>query len=409
MDGAMHNLREASPQDRREMLARAAEALAAGRIVIAPTETAYIALAAASGDAPGRASAQVLRALGASSAQREHVRSPVWLAPTIDGPRGVEREIVEGPGAVGPFTCSRHRRIVRRLAPGPAVFLAEAHDSAGAAGVISMLGLAPGAADDHGRIAFRVSGHAAAAALAARVDEPLVCVELAAPRGAPGPAQTAEAAADSARGAGLEFAMALDDGESRMRAGATIVLLRAEDRGGAGGGGSGGGSGGFEVLHEGAYEARFVGKQTERTVLFVCTGNTCRSPMAESIAAGLLARAPGGESIRVISAGAAAGTGMPMTAEAVAAVRELGLPVRPHASRPLTRRLIAEADVVLAMTRSHAAAVLDLDPGAADKVQTLDPTGREVPDPIGMGPEVYTQTARRIKELISRRIEEWLS
>lgn len=395
MEGAMHNLREASPQDRREMLARAAEALAAGRVVIAPTETAYVAVVA--GGAPAGAGGGQLRLLAAHGAQRAHIGSPVWLAPTIDGPRGVEREIVEGSGAVGPFTSSRHRRIVRRLAPGPAVFLAEANDSESAAGVAALLGLAPGAAEAEGRIAFRVSGHAAAAALAARVDQPLVCVELAAKGGAA--AQAIDAAVESAQRAGLGFAMALDDGESRMRAGATIVLLHGEERGAAG----------FEVLHEGAYEARFVGKQTERTVLFVCTGNTCRSPMAESIAAGLLARVPGGESIRVMSAGAAAGTGMPMTAEAVAAVRELGLPVRPHASHPLTRRLIAEADVVLAMTRSHAAAVLDLDPGAADKVQTLDPTGRDVPDPIGLGPEVYTQTARRIKELISRRIEEWLS
>jgi protein-tyrosine phosphatase len=97
-----------------------------------------------------------------------------------------------------------------------------------------------------------------------------------------------------------------------------------------------------------------------------------------------------------------------MTPEAADAVRQLGFSPRPHASRPLTRRLIAEADVVLAMTRSHAAAVLDLDPGAADKVHTLDPEGRDVPDPIGMGAEVYTLTARRIAELISRRIQEWL-
>ena len=326
-----------------------------------------------------------------------HVRSHV-AAPTIDGPRGVERDLVEqGRTAVGPFTSSRHRRIVRRLAPGPAVFLSEAGDRHAAVAVAEALGLGSACVDDGGRIAFRVSGHAAAAALAARSEHALACIELGVPDD--GPAQTLDVAIAALRAAQVEPEVALDDGESRMRAGATVVLLHTEDRGGASG---------YEVLREGAYEARFIGKQVERAVLFVCTGNTCRSPMADSIAAGLLARTPGGETVRVMSAGAAAGTGMPMTPEAADAVRELGFLPRPHSSRPLTRRLIAEADVVLAMTRSHAAAVLDLDPGATDKVQTLDPAGRDVPDPIGMGPEVYTQTARRIQELISRRIQEWL-
>jgi protein-tyrosine phosphatase len=390
MDGRTVNLRECSPQDRREALARAGSALDSGRVVLAPTETAYVALA-------GEPHAEArLSALARAGALVPHVRTPVWLAPTIDGPRGVERDLIEqGEHAVGPFTSPRHRRIVRRLAPGPAVFVCEEGGADAARAVAAALDLPAACVDDAGRVAFRVSGHAAAAALAARAERALACVEIAAQGG--GPAQTLDAALAALRAAGVEPDVALDDGESRMRAGATVVLLHAEARGG-----------GHEVLREGAYEARFVGKQGERTVLFVCTGNTCRSPMAESIAAGLLAQAPGGESVRVASAGAAAGTGMPMTPEAADAVRELGFAARPHASRPLTRRLIAEADVVLAMTRSHAAAVLDLDPGAADKVQTLDPAGRDVPDPIGMGPEVYTQTARRIKELISRRLQEWL-
>ncbi|MBX3402779.1 MAG: low molecular weight protein arginine phosphatase [Phycisphaeraceae bacterium] len=388
MDGRTVNLRECSPQDRREALARAGAALDAGGVVLAPTETAYVAVF-------GTRSRDTT--LARTGALAPHVRSPVWLAPTIDGPRGVERDLVEqGQTAVGPFTSSRHRRIVRRLAPGPAVFLSAAGDTRTAGAVVEAMGLPPGCADDEGRIAFRVSGHAAAAALAARSERALACIELAAPGG--GQAQTLDVALAAMRAAQVDPEVALDDGESRMRAGATVVLLHAED----------GGAPGYEVLREGAYEARFVGKQTERTVLFVCTGNTCRSPMAESIAAGLLAQASGGEAVRVMSAGAAAGTGMPMTPEAADAVRELGFLSRPHSSRPLTRRLIAEADVVLAMTRSHAAAVLDLDPGAADKVQTLDPAGRDVPDPIGMGPEVYTQTARRIQELISQRIQEWL-
>ena len=75
-------------------------------------------------------------------------------------------------------------------------------------------------------------------------------------------------------------------------------------------------------------------------------------------------------------------------------------------SIPLTRRAIEGADVVYAMTRSHAGAVLSIDPEAEVKVRLLDPEGHDIPDPLGAPQHVYTETARRIRDLLERRIKE---
>src|SRR5688572_106617 len=142
-----------------------------------------------------------------------------------------------------------------------------------------------------------------------------------------------------------------------------------------------------------------------KTFLFVCTGNICRSPMAE----GLLRHAgEGRHEYRALSAGLGAVDGQPPSAHAVHAMKELGIDISQQRSRMLTAELVQQSDFILGMTHSHVDTVTLLYPQAAEKTfllrefdETLDPFEKDISDPIGGSYDVYLNCRDQIEQGIA--------
>ena len=145
-----------------------------------------------------------------------------------------------------------------------------------------------------------------------------------------------------------------------------------------------------------------------KTILFVCTGNVCRSPMAEEL---LRAALKGDPKYRVLSAGIGALDGQPVTEESVVAMAELGHDIAAHASQSLRVPLIESADFIFTMTRQQQDAIQTLFPMAAEKTFLLrefedaEIVGKDVADPIGQSLEVYRRTRDQISRALPSIIE----
>lgn len=135
-------------------------------------------------------------------------------------------------------------------------------------------------------------------------------------------------------------------------------------------------------------------------IVFVCTGNTCRSPMAEGLAREIL-----GSDLEVESAGLAAWEGEKATAQAVQVLREKGINISDHQARLVSREILALADWIIPMTSAHEIQLKGSFPEFSSKIKRLSSWDKEgknkdIQDPWGGSVETYRQCAKEIENLL---------
>ena len=189
----------------------------------------------------------------------------------------------------------------------------------------------------------------------------------------------------------------LDAGPCKYKKNSTVVKM---------------GKKGVQILRQGVYSKEELEKMSQVSFLFVCTGNTCRSPMAEGIFRRYLAKklecsVDQVEEIgyKVCSAGVMNMAGCPASTEAIAACSAKGIDIKAHKSRKLSEQLIEESDFIFAMCRMHLERVAALSSEAVSKCALLA-GNEEIADPIGQPQQVYNNCADLIEEAVKIRIDE---
>lgn len=360
---------------------QAAAVLRAGGVAILPSETIYGAYAIATGSG-----LVALKAIEHVPHVKPRAYPWTWHAPS--------RQRLE---EVLPVHSPLHQRVLRVLMPGPIRVQMEL-DDAQINSALTSLNLAPGVIDGvfpdvPGRvISARVPEHAATSRVLAEAGG--VCVAEAASNLGLGDGVSLPKDAPE-RAAALGITSVIDDGPTRYGLPSTVIRLLA--------------GGGYRIGAVGAIDEREIRRRIERRILFVCSGNTCRSPVAEAIARSLLAARtlPPGQApvpTSVLSAGTSAAGGLGMTPESARAVGEMGIEPGPHTSRALTRDMLIASDRVFVMTRQHRRTVEMM--GVPIGVELLDPGGDDIDDPIGAPLNQYREMAKRVHRAVEQRLNE---
>jgi protein-tyrosine-phosphatase len=191
----------------------------------------------------------------------------------------------------------------------------------------------------------------------------------------------------------------IDEGECKYKQSSTVLKITQNS---------------VEILRPGVISQETIEKSSKVQILLVCTGNTCRSPMAEGVTKKYISEKLGCKldqleknGYKICSAGTMGLSGMPASPEAAAACADYGIDIRKHRSTGLSRELIEQSDIIYAMSLKHLNRVIDLD-AEAEKKCVLLADNEDVPDPIGLGQEYYNRCLDMIEKAVKKRISELL-
>lgn len=355
-----------------EAVRRAAAVLSDGGLIAFPTETVYGVAARA--DIPSAMNR--LREIKSRPTERAftvHIGSAADVARFVPGLSGVAA------------------RFARKAWPGPLTLILPVDDPSAAPVAAELNGSGLSAIYRDKTIGLRCPDNAVALALLNGVEGPVVAASA---NRAGNPPPESGRAALAELGDGIDIL--LDAGQTKYSKPSTIVRVTGST---------------YELVREGVYDAGIIERLSVLRILLVCTGNTCRSPMAEGIFRKLLAERLGcdvdelsGRGVEVGSAGTAGGRGV-ASPHGVTVMARRGIDLSGHVSRALTGEMIRQADYVYAVTRSHLDRVIELEPSVADRAKSLI-EGRDVRDPIGGSEDEYERCAQLVEQGAAARLQE---
>ncbi len=331
-------------------LAEAADILSSGGLVITPTETVY-------GIAADMLKEKTIERLFAIKERPKD--KPFSLH--ID-----KKESVEKFASAIPVSAYK---LIDKFWPGPLTLILKAKDK--------------------GTIGVRMPDHEVALRLISLAEVPIVCPS-ANISGKPAPTDFTQAIADL----GGLVDMAIDCGKTRLGKESTVVDLTGAA---------------LAVLREGAIRKEDIEEAAgKKTVLFVCTGNSCRSVMAKALLEKKLKEQGRSDDIEVLSAGLMMLGGLSAAEEVKELLKQEGMDVSRHRSQGVTGSMLKKSDLILVMEKMHEERILKIAPEVRNRLFLLKEFAKikesslDISDPIGRPMDFYVETFAVIKEAIDR-------